>query len=372
MTQPHSIPTNPIDPSGWGLADPGRGARNLQGLATHLGAPSPISYHISARSVPESPDPDLALNALERFFARRPARDLIPRLVADDGRQLQVLVQLFGTSQFLGDVLAADPDFLETATAPLRVTPTRDELVDPAVRRRPRRDRRRRNPPCLPPLPPSAGPAHRRQRHHPRPAAGRDHRRPVARGRRRHRRRLGPRARDRDAAVRRAAHRRRAQPAAAVLGFGKLGGEELNYSSDIDLMFVYDEEGQTTGRRPVGNDEFFARVASEVVRLLSAHTDRGQAYRVDLRLRPEGQRGPLARSLASTLPTTTRWAAPGSGRRSSRSARSPATLDLGAEFLEAIQPFVYKRFLSFAEINEIKAMKRQIEQHAQRAAGPAR
>ena len=94
---------------------------------------------------------------------------------------------------------------------------------------------------------------------------------------------------------------RRAQPAAAVLAFGKLGGEELNYSSDIDLMFVYDDEGQTAGRRPVGNDEFFARVASEVVRLLSAHTDRGQAYRVDLRLRPEGQRGPLARSLASTL-----------------------------------------------------------------------
>ena len=68
-------------------------------------------------------------------------------------------------------------------------------------------------------------------------------------------------------------------------------------------MFVYDEEGDTRGKRitSIGNDEFFARVVSEVVRLLSAHTDRGQAYRVDLRLRPEGHRGPLARSLASTL-----------------------------------------------------------------------
>src|SRR5207244_8126138 len=90
---------------------------------------------------------------------------------------------------------------------------------------------------------------------------------------------------------------------AVILAFGKHGAEELNYSSDIDLMFLYDEEGSTRGKRvtSIGNDEFFARVTSEVVRLLSAHTDRGQAYRVDLRLRPEGHRGALARSLASTI-----------------------------------------------------------------------
>src|SRR5262249_15116704 len=88
-----------------------------------------------------------------------------------------------------------------------------------------------------------------------------------------------------------------------ILAFGKHGGEELNYSSDIDLMFLYDDEGATRGRRvtSISNQEFYGRVLSEVVRLLSAHTDRGQAYRVDLRLRPEGHRGPLARTLASTL-----------------------------------------------------------------------
>src|SRR4029450_5937190 len=74
--------------------------------------------------------PDLALNALERFFAHPAARDLFPTLLEDQSRRLRDLVQLFGTSQFLGDVLAADPDFLETATAPLRVTPTRDELIE--------------------------------------------------------------------------------------------------------------------------------------------------------------------------------------------------------------------------------------------------
>ena len=110
-----------------------------------------------------------------------------------------------------------------------------------------------------------------------------------------------------------------------VLAFGKLGGDELNYSSDIDLMFVYDHDGETVGRRSgVTNSEFFARVVTEVVRLLSTHTDRGFAYRVDLRLRPEGNRGPLARSWPAHSATTTRWAGLGSGRRSSSCGTSPA------------------------------------------------
>src|SRR5205823_3055391 len=154
-----------------------------------------------------------------------------------------------------------------------------------------------------------------------------------------------------------------------VLAFGKLGGEELNYSSDIDLMFLYDDEGSTRGPRitSVGNDEFFGRVVSEVVRLLSAHTDRGQAYRVDLRLRPEGHRGSLARSLASTLSYYDTL-----GRTWERQAliklRPVAgDLELGATFLQNIEPFVYRKYLSFAEINEIKVLKRRIEQKAGQA-----
>src|SRR5205807_932577 len=82
-----------------------------------------------------------------------------------------------------------------------------------------------------------------------------------------------------------------------ILAFGKHGGEELNYSSDIDLMFIYDEEGATHGRRitHISNQEFYGRVVGELVRLLSTHTHRGQAYRADLRLRPEGHFAPLAR-----------------------------------------------------------------------------
>src|SRR5262249_62116411 len=85
---------------------------------------------------------------------------------------------------------------------------------------------------------------------------------------------------------------------AAVLAFGKLGGSELNYSSDIDLMLVYDEDGLTDGRRPAAHDEFFARAAAEMIRLLSAHTDRRPAYPADFRPPPAGQPGPAAPSPA--------------------------------------------------------------------------
>src|SRR5207302_3002775 len=128
-------------------------------------------------------------------------------------------------------------------------------------------------------------------------------------------------------------------------------------------MFIYDEDGATRGRRitSISTEEFFGRVVSEVVRLLSAHTPHGQAYRVDLRLRPEGQRGPLARTLASTLSYYDAM-----GRTWERQALIKARpvagdLALGREFLQAVEPFVYRKYFSFSEINEIKAMKRKIE-----------
>lgn len=93
-----------------------------------------------------------------------------------------------------------------------------------------------------------------------------------------------------------------------VLGMGKLGGRELNFSSDIDLIFIYDEEGQTTGLLPDGrrtapqsNHVFFTRMGEAIVKFLSGRDTEAQLYRVDMRLRPEGKSGPLARSLDSFL-----------------------------------------------------------------------
>jgi glutamate-ammonia-ligase adenylyltransferase len=155
----------------------------------------------------------------------------------------------------------------------------------------------------------------------------------------------------------------------AAFAFGKLGGDELNYSSDIDLMFVYDEDGETTGKRCGGvpNVEFYSAVVTDVVRLLSAHTDRGFAYRVDLRLRPEGSRGPLARSLASTLSYYD-----SRGRTWERQAliklrRVAGDRDLGREVIAALTPFVYRKYFSFSEINEVKALKRKMEQTTAKA-----
>ena len=147
-----------------------------------------------------------------------------------------------------------------------------------------------------------------------------------------------------------------------VLGLGKLGGQELNYSSDIDLVFLYDEEGQTSGPKVVSNAEFFARMGSDVVRLLAEHTALGMAYRVDMRLRPDGEQGALARSLEATLGYyVTR------GRTWERQALIKCRpvagdLALGRTFCEEIKPFVFRRYLGAAEIAEIKALKRRIEQ----------
>lgn len=155
----------------------------------------------------------------------------------------------------------------------------------------------------------------------------------------------------------------------AALAFGKLGGDELNYSSDLDLMFVYDDDGETSGKRTIGisNADCYARIITEFIRLLSSHTDRGFAYRVDLRLRPEGKTGPLARSLAAT-----RSYYDVMGRTWERQALIKVRpcggdIELGREFVEAIEPFVYRKYFSFSEINEVKALKRQMEHRANRA-----
>ena len=84
-----------------------------------------------------------------------------------------------------------------------------------------------------------------------------------------------------------------------VAALGKLGGGELNVSSDIDLVFLYGEDGETQGARPISHHEFFAHVGKAVIALLSEITNEGQAFRVDMRLRPFGDSGPLATSLGA-------------------------------------------------------------------------
>jgi glutamate-ammonia-ligase adenylyltransferase len=152
----------------------------------------------------------------------------------------------------------------------------------------------------------------------------------------------------------------------AAVALGKLGGGELNYSSDIDLVFVHSTDGRVEGPKPCTNQEFFDRVVQETVRLIGERTDLGAAYRVDLRLRPHGSSGPASLSLDAMLQYYDQ-----SGRTWERQAWVKARCvagdeSLGQRLLAELSPWVYRRWLTRADISGIKALKRRIEQRAVR------
>ena len=149
-----------------------------------------------------------------------------------------------------------------------------------------------------------------------------------------------------------------------VLALGKLGGVELNYSSDIDLVFLYEEDGQTDHRRATTNREYFERLSRDLVKLVGEATEHGAGYRVDLRLRPEGSRGPICQPVASMLAYYDNR-----GRTWERQAYIKARpvagdLKLGERFLAELEPWVYRRYLSLADIAGVKSLKRRIERRA--------
>ncbi|HZP39937.1 MAG TPA: bifunctional [glutamate--ammonia ligase]-adenylyl-L-tyrosine phosphorylase/[glutamate--ammonia-ligase] adenylyltransferase [Candidatus Binatia bacterium] len=145
----------------------------------------------------------------------------------------------------------------------------------------------------------------------------------------------------------------------AVLGMGKLGGEELNYSSDVDLVYVYETDGEQQGGRTLA--QWFTRLAEEVTRALGEVTEDGLCFRVDLRLRPGGGEGPVAVSLPAALGYYETW-----GQTWERAAwlkARPIAGDraLAARLLEELVPFVYRRFLDYATIEDLQAMKRRVD-----------
>lgn len=166
------------------------------------------------------------------------------------------------------------------------------------------------------------------------------------------------------------------QPAQfCVLALGKLGGVELNYSSDIDLVFFYDVDGRTDGQAERGqqsieNREFFDRLSRDLIRLLGEVTDLGAPYRVDMRLRPDGSRGPLCLSynqMVSYYDVKGRtWE-----RQAFIKARAAAGhLPLGDRLLAELEPWIYRRYLSLTDIAGIRSLKRRIEVEAGLQQGP--
>ena len=151
-----------------------------------------------------------------------------------------------------------------------------------------------------------------------------------------------------------------------VLGMGKLGGRELNFSSDIDLVFLFSGAGQTDGPREIDNEEYFNRLGRELIRLLDARTEDGIVFRVDMRLRPFGESGPLVVSLASLEGYLQEH-----GRDWERYAWIKARPIVGADAYasatqEFVRPFVYRRYLDFGVIDSLRDMKALIAREVAR------
>lgn len=151
-----------------------------------------------------------------------------------------------------------------------------------------------------------------------------------------------------------------------VIGMGKLGGRELNFSSDIDLVFLFPEYGETQHTSPVSHDEFFIRLGQQMLRLLSTTTVDGQVFRVDMRLRPFGDSGPLACGFSSFEDYLLQH-----GRDWERYAWIKARAITGSEayqslYEEAVRPFVYRRYLDFGVFESLREMKQLIEKQIAR------
>ena len=151
-----------------------------------------------------------------------------------------------------------------------------------------------------------------------------------------------------------------------VYGMGKLGGKELNFSSDIDLIFTYPEPGETTGcRRTLDNQQFFTRLAQKLITALNQQTVDGFVYRVDMRLRPFGESGPIVMTFNAMEDYYQEQ-----GRDWERYAMLKARLigegQYHQQLTNMLRPFVYRRYIDFSVIDSLRRMKMMIAQEVRR------
>jgi len=253
----------------------------------------------------ESPDPDLALTNLERFLTVIGTRSSYYALLAENRETLKLLVSLFGMSEFLSKILINHPEMLdsmvsrtyasgvksnETMAAELAVLLDQAEYFEEQldVMRRFRNEEFLRigmndihgklgqsevtdqlsilGEICL------AAAYHlavQELKRFGRPLYNYEG--------------------------------KQAEANLGVIGMGKLGGSELNYHSDLDIIFVYDHQGTTSGEKKISNHEYFAKLAQKIISILTMQTREGYVYKIDTRLRPSGNAGPLVTSLDSFL-----------------------------------------------------------------------
>ncbi|HSC70792.1 MAG TPA: glutamate-ammonia-ligase adenylyltransferase, partial [Candidatus Methylomirabilis sp.] len=354
-----------------GCQHPEQAATNVEALATDAESRSQLQAALPAllTGLRRVPDPDLALNNLERFSQAVLDRRFLLGLFRDTPRILHLVLTIFGSSQFLSDVLVRHPLFFEW-------------LLEPGVIRQPKRkadlaEEARQFVAAAPTLERKWGAlrtfkAREILRIGLQDLLGRQTlvgvteelsnladvvletayglcRTEVAR------RHGPPQLADESGRTRECRF--------VILGMGKLGGQELNFSSDIDLIFVYEGEGETAGvpgadgsrSGRVSNQEFCRKLGEMLVKGVSEASPEGHLYRVDLRLRPEGRSGGIASALRACEIYYEAWGQTWERQALIKTRPVAGDLSLGESFLRLVVPFVYRQYLDFAALEEIRA-----------------
>ncbi len=154
-----------------------------------------------------------------------------------------------------------------------------------------------------------------------------------------------------------------------ILGMGKHGGRELNFSSDIDLLYIYSsDKGMTSGiespdgriENQITNHEYFVQLSRMVTKMVSEITDEGYAFRIDLDLRPEGKSGDITNSLRSAEIYYESWGETWERQALLKCRPAAGSIALGRKFIEMVKPFIFRKYLDFSALREIKEMKEKI------------
>jgi [glutamine synthetase] adenylyltransferase / [glutamine synthetase]-adenylyl-L-tyrosine phosphorylase len=148
----------------------------------------------------------------------------------------------------------------------------------------------------------------------------------------------------------------------SVIALGKLGGNELNYSSDIDLMFLYSENGETTGSQRITNKEFFQRAANQLTAMLSTYTPEGVCYRVDLRLRPDGKLGEVCISLDGARQYYANRGRDWELQMMIKARVAAGDCALGRALLDFVEPRTYASTLDFSAVEALSVTRERINE----------
>jgi glutamate-ammonia-ligase adenylyltransferase len=341
----------------FGLREPAAADAHLQAAIDDLSARDAMAAAIGPllEAVRTTPDPDGALVAFCRYLATRAPKAAFLRHLAANRHALRTLVDVLGASPLLGEYLIRNPDHFHWLVDHMDAGPlTAGEMAAHAVRAVEHADG-----------PTAQGDALKRFRRRDllrigaRDTLGRDTLEAATR-------QLSDLA---DVVVEMAlrlvttvlcAHTQipSTPGRVAVIGMGKLGGRELNYSSDIDLLYVYEPDDE----EDAGAHALFHRLFRRLTAMLTEHTDESYLYRVDLRLRPMGRRGNIAYSLRQHAQYYATWGDTFERFALIKARPIAGDPDLGRRFVELVQPFVYRRYLDYSALEEIHRHKRRAEQ----------